>query len=414
MATVTLPNAEQVERIIDLMGGDEDVYGVHWNQEIDELERVRGARNLVQNDFNKVFPWAGINRCNLNDSGQVVAYHGDPNYREDGLLGNEDDGFTLGHQVMVEIPKFYYRGFKTTKGKQWEVSPNKKSGFKLHPAFTDGVKEFDNIYMSAFEGTLYDVSASKYLKADEQIADFAKTSGDKLSSVAGGRPASGETQNLTIVNSRILAENRGEGWGQQDFTTVSAIQLLLIIEYASFDSQSVIGKGVVDKTSGTGNESEVTGGTASLGNASGMASGTDGLVSVSYRGIENFWGNIYKWVDGLNIKADNQPYLAKGEYISDKYDSQFEYLGGTLAKSNGYTKDLLMNDEFDFGFLATDSKGSSSNGLHDYYYQAVGNRVALLGGDWSYGLTAGAFCLGLYYAASNRYRIIGARLLCKI
>ena len=402
MAEIMLPNAEQLERVISLMGGDDDVYGVEWNQKVDEVQRVRGSKNMVQADFDKVFPWAGMKRCLVKDNLEVSKYYGDPDYVEDGTLG----------QVMVEIPKFYYRSFRTTKGIQYEISPNKKAGFKVHPSFTNGTVEFDNVYIAAYEGTLYDVSASAYLKADEQIGDFTKTSGDKLSSVISGRPASGETQNLTIGNSRIVAENRGAGWGQQDFTTVSAIQALHLIEYASFDSQTTIGKGIVDKESGTGNESEITGQTASLGNKSGMASGVDGLVSVSYRGIENFWGNIWKWVDGLNIK-NNEPFIAKGEYVSDKFDSNYDYAGGRLVGANGYPSNVLHNEDFDYGFLATEVKGSSASGLHDMYYQSTGNRVALLGGYWNSGLSAGAFCLTLAYAASDRNRHVGARLLCK-
>jgi hypothetical protein len=400
MQEIALPNAEQLDRIIALMGGDTGIYGVRWNKLEDELIRVMDAKNLEQPDFDSIYPWAGMRRCIVDNDVNVVAYHGDPNYVEDGSIG----------QVMVEIPKFYYRAFKTSKGYQWEISPEPKTGFAIHPAFITARGVVDYIYFSAYEGSVFDVSENVYLYEDEQIADFST---DMLSSVANTKPCSGETQLLTIVNSRRLANNRGVRWLQQDFTSSSAIQLLFLIEYASFDTQGKIGRGITSKTSGTGNEAEKTGQTSNLGNSSGMADGDNGYVSVSYRGIENFWGNIFTWVDGLNIKADNLPYWATDEYTSNKYDGNFNFAGGELSNVNGYVSDILFDSNFNFGFLPTEVKGSSNSKLYDYYYQGTGNRVARLGGYWYYGLDAGGFCWGLTTSSGYRTRNIGARLLCK-
>lgn len=50
-------------------------------------------------DFDSVNAYCGRRRCNLSDSGEVLAYYGDENFKADGSNG----------QVMVEQPKFYYR-----------------------------------------------------------------------------------------------------------------------------------------------------------------------------------------------------------------------------------------------------------------------------------------------------------------
>lgn len=405
MPEIKLPSAEQIDTIIRLIGGSTigggtaDIYGVEWDRETDTITRIGGAQNLVQSDFDKIFPWAGMRRCNLADNGTVNAYYGDTNYIEDGSNG----------QVMVEIPKFYYLAYRTTKGYVWLVSPNKKNGFKIHPAFVRNGREINYIYRSAFDACIYDVSATAYLLNDEQVADFTVGTGDKLSSIAGVKPASGLTQDFTRANARILAQNRGTGWELQDFYTVSAIQLLMLIEYASFDVQSKIGRGVVDKAGGVGNESEITGATSSLGNSSGMAEGTNGLVSVSYRGIENFWGNIWKWVDGINIQ-DHRLYVSDHAFQDDFFASPYEYKGN-LAIENGYASNILFNDILDFGFIPTETKGSSSTYLHDYYYQDTGNRVARFGGGWYNGWAAGAFSWIVSSSAAVRYRDIGGALL---
>ena len=229
---------------------------------------------------------------------------------------------------------------------------------------------------------------------------------DKLCSIAAVKPCSGLTQALTIVNSRTLAQNRGAGWGLLDFWQSSAIQALLFIEYGGLNSQTLIGKGVVDKASGTGNESDNTGDTASLGNASGREAGTDGLTSVSYRGIENLWGNIYQWVDGININ-NNIAYVANESYESDKYTSPY-VLFGTLSNKNGYFKKCLYEPMFPC-FLPATIGGATTTYYCDYYYQAAGAHVAKLGGYWYNGASAGAGYWVLNGSSGHSYRNVDAR-----
>ena len=84
---------------------------------------------------------------------------------------------------------------------------------------------------------------------------------------------------------RNLAENRGTGWSQvcSNSSLHSFFSLICNME------QSRIGKGVVDKLMMVQPTCQkLTGATTLLGNASGMATGTNGLVSVTYRGEENF------------------------------------------------------------------------------------------------------------------------------
>lgn len=230
---------------------------------------------------------------------------------------------------------------------------------------------------------------------------------DKLCSIASVKPASGLTQGLHIVNSRIIASNRGTGWGLLDFWQTSAVQALLFIEYGGLNSQTLIGKGVVDKATGTGNESDNTGDTASLGNASGREAGTDGLTSVSYRGIENLWGNIWQWVDGINVN-NNIAYVANESYESNKYTSPYVLLG-TLSNKNGYFKKSLYAPSFPC-FLPATIGGSTTTYYCDYYYQAAGARVASLGGSWADGLFVGVGYWYLSFSSGSSVRYVGARL----
>jgi hypothetical protein len=316
---------------------------------------------------------------------------------------------------MVEQPKFYYKvvplkldrvtngkGFHLRKARYY-VSDTKLEGFKVHPAFIQDGVERPFIYLSAYEASVFDTSAEEYLLADEQIVDFTAGSGDKLASIANAKPTSGATQSGATRNGfRKLAANRGEGWSQAYAATVSATQLLLIIEYGTMNSQTAIGKGIVDKPSGDEgvNYAEVTGATTNLGNTSGMVEGTNGLVSVTYRGEENFWGNINKFTDGMNIYCDiansvHDLYVADNTFAESTQASPYANAGITLATRNGYVSAMAYSEDFDWLFVPAETLGDSALPVGDYFYQNVssstGYRVARLGGSWNNGSNAGAF-----------------------
>ena len=300
---------------------DADIYGVEVDFVNKKFTRLAGAVGLAGGEpFDKVHAMGGRKRCNLTDDGVVVAYQGDPAFSSSGTLTQAatvgDTTYPIGTkvQVMVEQPKFYYKvvpmilertsdtadqGWKTRKMRYY-ISDTPKAGFKIHPQFICNGKENDYIYKSAYEGSLWDVSASAYILDDAQVADF---NADMLSSIANAKPASGLTQNLTRGNTRKLAQNRGHGWEQQYTATLAGTQLLMLIEYASFNMQTNIDTGVTNKTDdGNTNMSELTGATVNLGNSSGTVTNANGYNVVSYRGEENLWGNIWKWEDGFNIK----------------------------------------------------------------------------------------------------------------
>jgi len=99
---------------------------------------------------------------------------------------------------------------KIVKKESLVLSDTQIAGFKLHPLFIneDG-EEVEYVLLSAYDGSVYDTSASTYFQHDESGVDF---NADKLSSIAGVKPVSGENKALTPAASEHLANNRGEGW----------------------------------------------------------------------------------------------------------------------------------------------------------------------------------------------------------
>lgn len=420
---------------------DGDIYGVEVDFKNKKFTRLAGAVNRTPGEgFDNILCFGGRKRCNLTNDGRVAAYYGEAGFSTTGKLtqavdrnpaGTENSDASLQFasgtivQVMVEQPKFYYKVVpleieKKKKGGitrkvRYYVSDTPKAGFKLHPAFIENGNENEKIYLAAFEGSLYDSSASAYILDDSQVADFAA---DLLCSIANAKPLSGLTQNATRANVRKLAEKRGSGWEQAYIATASASQMLMLIEYASFNMQSAIGQGAVNKTDdGSSNMAEATGVTINLGNASGTASNANGVQFVSYRGEENFWGNIWGWIDGINEYMDATThegtiYIADHSFADDTGTGAYEDAGIIAVYGNGYVSAFCYSEKYDWLFIPGELLGNTALPVGDYCWNGnTGWRVTELGADWDNGLSAGAFYWGLGSASSHRSRGIGGRLV---
>lgn len=417
----------------------DDIVGVQVDYKNKTFKRLAGAANLSKGaDFDKFSMFGGRKRCNVADDGSIVAWYGDADYKEDGSMG----------QVMVYQPKFYYLvcpveydpidtgiGYHLRKANYY-VSEKPRAGFRLHPAFYDASgNEIDYFLTGAYEGSLYDTSAGAYLAQDEQVMNAGE---DKFSSIAGVRPASGSSQNLTRTNIEQMAQNRGTGWHGDLIKQVSAEQMLMIIEMGMMNLQSAIAQGIVNIPWTTGSDTTssyaaATGSTASIGNGTGRAEKTttyeggaakeytvDGKTAVCWRGKENFWGNIWKFVYGINIWGNGkmgggQPYICTDfNFAESKNTGNYEAAGFTVTNANGYISAMGYSTTCDWLFIASECLGNSSLPVGDYTYITVslnGYRIARLGGNWNYGGSAGGFYWYLNDGVGVRYRYVGGRLV---
>lgn len=417
----------------------DDIVGIQVDYKNKTFKRLAGAANLTKgSDFDKFTMFGGRKRCNVADDGSIVAWYGDADYKEDGSMG----------QVMVYQPKFHYLvcpveydpidtgiGYHLRKANYY-VSEKPRAGFRLHPAFYDASgNEIDYFLTSAYEGSIYDASASAYLLNDEQVMN---TGEDKFSSIAGARPASGSSQNLTRPNIEAMAQNRGTNWHGDLIKQVSAEQMLMIIEMGMMNLQTAIAQGVVSLPWTTGSDTTssyaaATGSTASLGNGTGRAEKTttyeggvakeytvDGKTSVCWRGKENFWGNIWKFVYGINIWGNGkmgggQPYICSDFSFSESKNSgNYEPAGFTVTNANGYISAMGYSTACDWLFIASECLCNSSLPVGDYTYITVnlnGYRIARLGGRWDSWGSAGGFYWYLDGGVGGRDRSIGGRLV---
>lgn len=375
-----------------------------------------------------------MKRCLLLDDG-TVNYYLDPNnslQKEGGGIANL--GGTDG-QVMVEVPKCYVKVSKEGNIVKWSVSLGSELGYVLHPAFTkngtltydekldmwyypDATDIVDYVYVGAYQASVYDVSASEYIDGLnlDNNSTRVDVANDKLSSVSGKYPMVG----LARSEFRGVANNRGAGWGEIDFWTHSLLQLLYTTEYRNLNSQAAIGQGAVSVSGGypassslqTNSPHSNAGKSNSIGNQSG---GVDSSVRdvpwMSYRGVENFWGNCWVLIDGVNI-LDQVYYINNtGTFADNTAANGYLQLGTQAPTDNGYIRNVQNST---LGFIPESVAGGSSNiAFSDYYYQTTGYRVMAGGGHARNGALAGAFLLAAYTSWGTRDRAIGGRVVYK-
>ena len=446
------PNAEYVasEKYVDdtyaniqgLIGAyGNDVAGISVDFRTGTVERLAGtAAKSPGADFSALFNcYGGRRRCNVADDGTINAYYGDASYTDDGTNG----------QVMVYQPKFYYKVVPIFYDKtevegnnlrkvNYFISDTEKPGFKLHPAFYgEHGNPVDYILLSAYEGVMYDASAGDYVNDGTDTSTETDLDNDLMCSVAGKKPISGIHKNITRVNFEKMAANRGSGWHGDTFKAESANQMLLVVEYASFNMQTAIGRGVVDDISGVSqNRTVLTGSTAQLGNGSGCAAHSiaeangvqtdvtaDGKVSVSYRGMENPWGNIWKHISGLNVYGNggqNGGYAFIADdwnFVESRHSDNYKSIGFMLPQ-NGSTEYIrafgFVSGEYDWAFIPSELGGDTDIPVGDVCLTTAdlnGSRTAAYGGNWGRGDTSGTFILLLSSKTNFRSYSTGGRLV---
>ena len=341
-------------------------YGLKWNQETDVYQKL-GATNRTQIQKN-------MKRCVLNSDG-TVNYYLDPSnsaLKADGttaILTGADGN------IMVEVPKFWYKHELNGNEHQWWVSPTSLAGYNVHPWFLEGGVEHDFRYYRAYT---------------------CINQGSVLRSVSGVTPTRSQTRNTF----RAQARANGAGWNLCSWNAVNAIQILYLTEYCTLNSQSVLGSG-----NDTGNDCGITTGQSNvIGNAS--SGPLNNNTWMSYRGIENFYADCWELVDGINVQ-NYKVFLNQNPdtFADDVFTGDYEDSGVTVpAASASYVKKISGN------FLPTALGGSSSTYVTDGFWSNTGNRIALFGGTAYDGALAGAFCLHVDDAASDVHVRIGAGL----
>jgi hypothetical protein len=358
-------NEEKVEIKVE-QGALEKIYGVEGvgAENPSSLTRTDDAVGLnytvgtseITSDFDNCYPWSDIKE--VTDS-----------------YGN----------VFVRIPKFYCKVTKNADGTyKYQISGKKYKGFST--LFVDGKgNEIDYILIGKYEAS--GDSTRVYSKSEKPV--FV---------------------NRTRAQFRTACKANGAGYQQYDFLIDTIIKELWLVEMKTTNSQSVM----MGYTNHANSAALQTGATDTVLTPSGSPeSNTDGKHACKYRGIENPFGNVWKWCDGINFDTEKIYVCEDPEYYADdKYDAPYTYMGDRVIK-DGYIKTVTPFAKNHLLGYATAIGAGGTTHYSDYYYVSNKGTVLCCGGVWNDGAGDGLWSLLGRRTASNAYSDIGGRLCYK-
>lgn len=347
----------------------------------------------------------------------------------------------LDGSIMTEIPEHWYKLY--TNGTKFRMM--------LSEIPLPGYNHIDKFYISTYEacisrseGKLWSENLYTYSDGNSSLNNLR--GGDNTSDWDGtyrsllGRPVT----NLTRDQFRQAARKRGSGWEMYTYNAHKILFWLFAVEYATLDSQKPfnaqkdangfaqggLGPGPTQMTDWTNfnnaNPLIPCGYTNEFGNGSGekayvvknASGGTHAtLMANRYRGIENPFGHIWKYTDGVNIQVTTGDAGLSILWTTDDPSnfSDTSYTGydkkGNICRTDGYAKKMLLGEDGDI--VATEVGGSSSTYWCDYYYTYTSaNRMqtVLVGGSADIGQNSGLAYINTHDASSAAAKYFGSRL----
>lgn len=152
----------------------------------------------VVNDFDKIYPWSDMKRCTMADDGTITSYEGDPNYTENGSIG----------QVMTEIPEHYEMKYiSEATGKMYYYVSSEK--------LNEHYKFVPKKYIASF------------------LIGYSST--ETMGSIGGNCYST----SFKLAEARNYAKARGTNWHLFDVWDYETVKTLFLIEFATLNSQSL-------------------------------------------------------------------------------------------------------------------------------------------------------------------------------
>ena len=347
------------------------IFGVYWDgSQSSSMLRTDDAALFVEpapyvsgatsysSPFDDVLPWSGIEIVDDSEAGK-----------------------------LVKIPKFWYkwtRDSEVTGDMKLQIADHEVDGFYVSPAHADrgdGSGERDYVYVGR-----YHCSSSDY------------------KSTSGVLPKT----NITRSTARSGISNLGTKVWQWDYAMLWTIRMLYLVEYADWNSQAKIGYGC-----GNGSSTENMGSTDTMTYHTGTNTANRTTYGhTRYRWIEDLWGNVLDWCDGIYLSGTTVYGIKNPANFSDSSGGMNI---GTRTTVTNCIKAWTSPSASGFEYAQYPSEGISDSSyatyICDIYYYSSYGVVLYVGGCYSQNQNRGLFCMCVNIDASDSYSDIGSRLM---
>ena len=336
------------------------IYGVQWDGTsttamsrtdaaagfTDPVPYVAGA-SAYSSPFDNLQPWAGMVRVTDSEAGELVA-----------------------------IPKFWYKLTKSGNTLKLQIAPDKVDGFYVSPAHADrgdGKGERDIVYVGRYH------SCGTY------------------KSTTGQAPKA----SITRSTARTNIHNLGTTIWQFDLAMRQTIQMLYLVEFADWNSQTKIGYGC-----------SASGSKANNGQTDAMQYHTGTTAEnrttygfTQYRYIEGLWDNVCDWTDGCYYSSAGLSIILNPSNFSDTEN-------GTAIgmPSDGYPTVMSVEEVGGVQWMyPTTANGSGQTYIPDYWGFSASFPCLCCGGKYHKFLSH-----GLFYVEFCRTSDSGGYIGCRI
>lgn len=318
-----------VKKIVDSSNRilwEQKIYGVKWTGgTTTSLTRTDDAVGLTatpgkgtvkgSSSFDKIEPWASIKKV------------------------------TDGNNVLVSIPKFYYKWTKSSSTLTLQISDKYVDGFYVSPMHMnrgDGKGEREIAYIGR-----YKCASSTY---------YSKTGQTALA-------------NMSRATARSKIKALGTGYYQADFAAFWTLRMLFLVEYATWDGVSLFNRVEASAYQKTGGTDAMTYHTGTSANS----------YNIQYRYVENPWAMGLEWIDGIYMKSG----VAYGILNPTKFSDTTNGTNLGTFPTDGYIKSFAIpsNSNFKWALIPSATGGSATTYIPDYTYgKTATNGVCMYSG----------------------------------
>lgn len=430
----------------------------------------------VQNDFMKsVYPYNACRPCNIKEDGTVTAYLGDANFSWDGSNGDvmlemplcytsryfetDSDGveweyrwvssapvdglhvnpaFTDGSNISekIYIPIFNGSAGKSDVGEKDVIrsiagsiplteatratfrtrSRNKGEGWQLDDVWNMFL--LDHLFIIMFAGTqaqrILGSGRTEFRESGDDKALKAKASSNCIT-IATERAAQFFVGQQIAIGTALW--DHSVLWGR----TITAFKASTEVEAATeiyFDGDPVdiaVGNVIWSCVQKTGETTAMKCPNGCLENPEGPTGiKLSGRRAVRFLWIEDWFGNMWQFRDGVNIK-NRQHYCCnkRASYADDTYTGDYQKLGYVCPTSDGYIKKMGFDSLHPEYELPVEVGGGADSYNGDYYAQSEGGTLVISGGVVYNGAYAGPFYRDCSYGTGVTYWSFGGRPHCR-
>lgn len=432
------------------INGDK-IYGAYWTKEAaNALSRMNDAAGLTA-----AVGIDGAFADNKFDSAQI--------FRE---IGEVTD--SLGN-VFIRIPKLYIKKTDGVGFKTWQVSKTKYSGFYLPWCFWDFTngKELPHIDVGKHKGSLNGTKLESkpnvypicnknivdlrtyaknnnvgglfgYQQLDIHVVDLLRTlffiefatlnsqsilqgfSAGQYNTVHTATVAESAVNRIIIANATADLYRVGQTIGIG--TSLGGNQIAANRSITSIDVYDASNKAIsfdgaaVDIAVGNivYNLGWKNGFSSTISASSGCIIANDGKFPCTYRGIESPFGDMWQFIDGVNVNG-HQAWVTENaeDYASNVFASPYKQLGYLNANANGQIKAMGYDASYPFAEFPSVIGGGATDYYSDSYWQTSAQYIALFGGLWVDGPSVGVSCWAFSNTSSDVTPVVGGRLLKK-